>query len=150
MEGTDRLIRSLDPEDKQAIALLDLQTLARENGERIFQATEPAYGVLACLRMWEILIARMEDGWAGQDYYMVGGYLNVLTFRDGIEDFLEAMPSALSTKIGRCVEQLDARYRAVTWEDGGAELSQSWQPLAERREIRWWWTRRPIDLPPGW
>lgn len=149
-EGADRLVRSLTPEDRQSIALLDLQALARENAARAFRASEPAHGVLACLRTWESLIARMEEGWPGQDYFMAGEYLNVLTARDALEDFLEALPASLSAKVGRCVGRLDARYRAVTREDGGAELSHFWQPLAEGREVRWWWTRRPADLPPGW
>ncbi|MEV4251873.1 hypothetical protein AB0J52_01750 [Spirillospora sp. NPDC049652] len=147
---TDRLVRALTPEDRQVIALLDLQVLARENAGRGFQATDPTYGVLNCLRFWEILISRMEEGWRRQDYYMVDEYLNDLTVRDGIDEFLDAMPHGLQGKVGGCVGRLDDRYRAVTFEDGGAELSQYWRPLADGQEVRWWWTRRPNDLPPGW
>ncbi|WP_147341085.1 hypothetical protein [Actinomadura logoneensis] len=132
------------------IALLDLQVLARENAGRTFRADDPTYSVLNCLRFWEILISRMEDGWSRQDYYMVYGYLNDLDVRGAVEAFLDAMPSSLRAKVGRCVERLDARFRAVTREDGGAELSQYWRPLAEGNEVRWWWTRCPTELPPGW
>ncbi|WP_157429868.1 hypothetical protein [Actinomadura oligospora] len=132
------------------IALLDLQVLARENAGRGFKDSEPTYGVLACLRCWEILISRMEDGWPRQDYYMVDEYLLDLGVRDRIESFLSDMPSSLRTKVGRCVERLDTRFRAVTREDNGAELSKYWLPLAEGSEVRWWWTRCPTELPPGW
>ncbi|QKG22718.1 hypothetical protein [Actinomadura verrucosospora] len=149
-DETNGLVRSLTPEDRQAVALLDLQVLAAENAGRDFQDTTPTYGVLNCLRFWEILISRMEEGWRRQDYYMVYEYLNVLTVRSGIEEFLDAMPTALRTKTDRCVGRLDARYRAVTYEDGGAELSHYHRPLADGREVRWWYTRRPNELPPGW
>ncbi|MCP9952880.1 hypothetical protein [Actinomadura madurae] len=149
-DETARLVRGLTPEERQAIALLDLQALVRENAGRDFKATEPAYGVLNCLRYWEVLISRMEEGWRRQDYYMVYEYLNVLTVRDGIDEFLDAMPHGLQGKVDVCVKRLDARYRAVTSEDGGVELSQYWRPLAEGRETRWWWTRCPNELPPGW
>lgn len=146
----ERLGRVLTPDDVQAIGLLDLQQLARENAGRGFQADEPLYGVLNCLRMWENLILRMEEGWRRQDYYMVYEYLNILTVRNGIEDFLDAMSPDLRGKVGRCVERLDARYRAVTYDDGGAELAGYWRPLADGREVRWWWTRCPAEFPPGW
>lgn len=149
-DETDRLVRALTPEDRQTIALLDLQVLAQENAGREHQGAEPTYGVLKSLRLWEILISRMEEGWPRQDYYLVGEYLNDLTCRDGIEEFLDVMPTALRIKIVRCARRLDARFRAVTHEDGGSELSQHWLPLAEGREVRWWWTRRPAELPPGW
>ncbi|MEV5569505.1 hypothetical protein AB0L06_05620 [Spirillospora sp. NPDC052269] len=124
--------------------------MTRENAGRRFKASEPTYGVLNCLRDWEILISRMEEGRPRQERYMVHVYLNDLDVRGSIEDFLDDMPSSLRSKVGRCLEQLDARFRAVTREDGGAELSQYSRPLAEGREVRWWWTRRPIELPPGW
>ncbi|MFI0452199.1 hypothetical protein [Actinomadura sp. 6N118] len=124
--------------------------MARENEGRGFKADEALYGVLNCLRFWELLIFRMEQGWRHQDYYMVYEYMNILTVRDGIEELLDAMPPALRTKIDRCVGRLDARYRAVTHEDGGTELSYYYRPLAEGRELRWWWTRCPDEFPPGW
>jgi hypothetical protein len=145
-----RLLGGLTLEDRRAIAFLDLQVLTRENADRKFQDTEPVHGVLNCLRRWEFLVRRMENGWPAQDYYLVYEYLNDLTVRDGIEDFLEAMPTAVHAKFDRCVGRLDARYRDVTHEDGGSELAQYWRPLAEGRETRWWWTRCPLELPPGW
>ncbi|MBE1531642.1 hypothetical protein [Actinomadura algeriensis] len=149
-DETDRWVRGLTPEDVQAIAVVDLQVLARENAGRDFQAAEPLYGVVNCLRSWERLIARMEAGWRRQDYYMVYEYLNDLTVRDAIERLVDTMQPALRAKVERCVGRLDARYREVTHEDGGAELSRYWRRLADGREIRWWWTRCPDELPPGW
>jgi hypothetical protein len=150
MDELNRLVRTLTPEDRQVIAFLDLQRLQVENTGLSVQATEPTYGVLNCLRFWEILIRRMEDEWRRQDYYLVEEYLNVLTGRDGLEDFIEAMPPASGVKVRSSLDRLDHRYLAVTQEDGGAELAQYWRPLAEGRETRWWWTRRPEVLPPGW
>lgn len=150
MDEVDRLARRLTPEDRRIIAFLDLQRLQVENAGRKFQGTEPIYGVLACLRFWGVLIGHMEDGWRGQDFHMVYEYLNDLTVRDGIEEFMEAMPPGLRTKMRVCLDELDRRYQAVTHDDGGAELAQYWRPLAEGLETRWWWTRRPDVLPPGW
>ncbi|MFV2177704.1 hypothetical protein ACFHW2_14975 [Actinomadura sp. LOL_016] len=149
-DETERLVRALTVADREAIGLLDLQILARENAGRRFPETEPITGVLKSVRRWEILIRRIEEGWLRQDHYMVYEYLNDLTYRDGIEEFLGVMRAEVRTKTARCVGRLDARYRAVTHEDGGAELAQYWRPLAEGTEIRWWWTRCPDELPPGW
>lgn len=146
MDELNRLVCKLTSEDRQVIAFLDLQRLQVENAGRGFQAAEPTYGVLNCVRFWEILIRE----WRRQDYYLAEEYLNVLTVRDGLEDFIEAMPSTLGGKVRSSLDRLDERYRTVTHDDGGAELAQHWLPLAEGRETRWWWTRRPDVLPPGW
>ncbi|WP_329245257.1 hypothetical protein OG417_49325 [Actinoallomurus sp. NBC_01490] len=150
MDEIDRLVRRLTPEDRRVIAFLDLQRLQVENARRKFQATKPTYGVLDRLRFWSILAGHMEDDWQGLDHYMVYEYLNDLTVRDGIEEVLDAMPPGLRAKVRVCLDELDRRYQAVTHDDGGAELAQYWRPLAEGEETRWWWTRRPDVLPPGW
>jgi hypothetical protein len=100
--------------------------------------------------MWTLLVERMEDEWSRVEYHLVDEYLIELTVRDAIEGYVEAMPAALARKVGRVVAMLDHRFEAVTTEDGGSELAQYWLPLAEGREIRWWWTRKPTVLPPGW
>ncbi|WP_169949915.1 hypothetical protein [Microbispora sp. H11081] len=102
------------------------------------------------MRLWESLVYDMEQQWLEQDFYMVYEYLNDLTVRDGLEEYCEVLSGKLRAKFRRAVDRLDERYRAVTYEDGGAELGQYWRPLSERTETRWWWTRRPNDLPPGW
>ncbi|MEU6723093.1 hypothetical protein ABZ917_05185 [Nonomuraea wenchangensis] len=117
--------------------------------ERATHVEEPIYGVLSSLQWWEDLIDDME-GWPGQDFRPVYEYLNDLTVRDGLEEYCEALQGTARTKLIRTLNRLDERYRAVTDEDGGAELAQYWRPLADGDETRWWWTRRPNDLPPGW
>lgn len=148
LDEAERLVRMLDFEDERVIAALDERRLAKENAGRKSVGSEPLYGVLNCLRLWEYLVRRMENGWDGP--YMVYEYLNVLGVRNAIGEFLDAMPDGTRTKVDGCVGRLDARYRAVTRDDGGAELAQYWRSLREGRETRWWWTRRPVDLPPGW
>ncbi|WP_327586284.1 hypothetical protein OHA25_04085 [Nonomuraea sp. NBC_00507] len=136
------------------ISVLDLQRLALETKdmapEYAAQLEEPIHGVLSSLGLWENLIHDMEEGWPGKDYYLVYEYLNDLTVRDGLEEYCDALQGTVRTKLTSALDRLDERYRAVTHEDGGAELAQYWRPLAEGVEIRWWWTRRPNDLPPGW
>ncbi|MEU8796161.1 hypothetical protein [Spirillospora sp. NPDC048819] len=148
------LVSGLSSEERSTIGMLDLQRLKVEQAgvgaATAAQMTEPLYGVFACLRMWFFLVLRMEQSWPRTDYYMVYEYLNDLTVRDAIEEYLDAMPVGLKAKIGRVVGRLDERYSAVTVDDGGAELAQYWRPLAEGRECRWWWTRKPQELPPGW
>ncbi|MFD0855670.1 hypothetical protein ACFQ07_25740, partial [Actinomadura adrarensis] len=128
-EETERLARSLAPGEIDTLGVLDLQRLALENSRRTFQADEPTYGVLACLRHWEVLVRRMEAEWPRQDYYMVYEYLNDLTIRDLIEEFLDGMPPGLRRKVAVVVRRLDSRFRDVTFEDGGAELGQYWRAL---------------------
>jgi hypothetical protein len=150
----DALDRRLTPEDRAAVSLLDLQRLQVERAgvsERTAgQLREPTYGVLSCLRLWQVLIHRMERDWSSTDYYMVYEYLNDLTVRDSLEEYVEALPQQVAAKIRGTLDLLDERYTTVTTPDDGAELSQYWRPLAEGREARWWWLRKPTVLPPGW
>jgi hypothetical protein len=111
--------------------------------------TEPVYGVFACLRGWCFLIERMEREWRCTDYYMVYEYLNALTVRDALDGYLDAMSPSLQEKMRGVVIRFDDRYAAVTVDDGGAEFARYCRPLAEGRETRWWWTRKPLSLPPG-
>lgn len=152
--GLDQLWQSVGPEDHAELGLLDLQQLvveqSRVSAHTAAQIKEPQYGVFACLRMWQALARRMAGDWSDTDYYMVYEYLNILTVRDHIEAYIDAMSPVLTTKIRRAVTGIDAEYRDATVEDGGAELAQYWKALAEGRETRWWWTRKPKVLPPGW
>lgn len=152
--GLDQLWQSLSPEDHAELELLDLQRLgveqSRVSAHTAAQIKEPLYGVFASLRMWQALARRMADDWSGTDYYMVYEYLNVLTIRDLIEDYADAMSPALTAKVRRTVAGIDSVYCDATVEDGGAELAQYWKRLAEGRETRWWWTRKPRVLPSGW
>lgn len=150
----DRLLADLTSEERSTIAFLDLQKLKVEQANLSRGAaaalTEPTYGVVACLRMWTLVVERMEHEWSGVDYHMVYEYLNELTVRDTIDNFVEAMPASLARKVNRVLAAVDRRFKAVTTEDGGSELAQYWRPLAEGSETRWWWTRKPTILPPGW
>ncbi|NRQ32553.1 hypothetical protein HII36_11985 [Nonomuraea sp. NN258] len=134
------------------IRVLDLERLAVERGrvapEDAGRIQEPVYGVLHSLRMWEVLIRDMEEGWPYR--YLVYEYINDLTVRDGLDEYGEALRGTVRDKFAGALERLDARFRAVTREDGGAELARYWRPVAEGRETRWWWARRPEELPEGW
>ncbi|MFI9848395.1 hypothetical protein ACIHFD_66100 [Nonomuraea sp. NPDC051941] len=150
----EALAGSLTPDERQMLSALDLQRLALEKEglapEHAAQVEEPIYGVLSSLKVWECLINEMEEWSRGQDRYMVYEYINDLTVRDGLEEYCEALRGMARTKLTSTLDRLDERFRAVTHEDGGAELAQYWRPLAEGNESRWWWTRRPNDLPQGW
>ncbi|GGN48856.1 hypothetical protein GCM10011579_001970 [Streptomyces albiflavescens] len=154
MSEVEALVRRLTPEDRAAVSLFDLQRLQVERAgvseQTASQLREPTYGVLSCLRLWQVLIRRMEQDWPSTDYYMVYEYLNNLTVRDSLEEYVEALPQQVAVKIRRTLDLLDERYTTVTTSDGGAELSLYWRPLAEGREARWWWLRTPTVLPPGW
>ncbi|MFG1961810.1 hypothetical protein [Nonomuraea sp. NPDC049028] len=134
------------------IRVLDLQRLAVEKEgrtpEQAAQTRDPIYGVLSSFSIWEDLINDMEEGWPGRDFGYT--YLNDLTVRDGLEEYCEALQGTAHTRLTRTLDRLDERYRAVTHEDGGAQLARYWRPLAVGNETRWWWTRAPNDLPPGW
>jgi hypothetical protein len=91
----------------------------------------------------------MEDEWRSTDFHLVDEYLVELTVRDSIGEYLDAMPPTLRTNVSRYVSRVDDRFRAVTVDDGRAELAQHWKPLADGREVRWWWLRIPVMLPPA-
>ncbi|MQY06081.1 hypothetical protein [Actinomadura macrotermitis] len=150
MNEVDRLVRALTPENRAEIAFLDLQRLRHENEGGGFQRTEPIYGVLNSLRYWENLVCRMEENEWAESSYMVYEYLNDLCVRDTVEDYLDAVRPALRARMERYVDRLDARFTALTRDDSGAEPARYWRPLADGEEVRWWWTRRPVELPRGW
>ena len=150
----DQLRKSLTPDEHAIIGLLDLQRSAvrqpSKGAEFAAELTRPTHGLFVRLQMWELLARRMEDEWRGVDYHLVDEYLYELTVRDVIDDYLDAMPRPLRDKVARVVARIDERFRALTSDDGGAELAPHWKPLTDGEEIRWWWTRKPLVLPPGW
>ncbi len=111
---------------------------------------EPRGGLLDSLRTWEWLVEAMEGGWKAPNTSMVYEYLHELTARDRLEGFRGGMRDPLRYKFDCLLDDLDQRFRTCTFHDQGEELAQYWKPLAEGRETRWYWLRRPITLPPIW
>jgi hypothetical protein len=148
------LARSLAEDEKSVIRLLDLQQLKIEqsgiDSKHARSMTEPVYGVFGCLRRWQLLVHCMAHHWPDHDCYMVYEYLNDLTIRDHIEEYLDAMPHHLKAKILSFLAGIDEDFTELTDYDGGVELAQYWRPLAQAQEARWWWLRAPTVLPRGW
>ncbi|GAA0302997.1 hypothetical protein GCM10010302_46890 [Streptomyces polychromogenes] len=80
---------------------------------------------------WADLVCRMEAGWPPLRWYGADMYREDLRARDGLRD-LEGDPR---------LEALDARFRAVTVDDGGGELG------ADPASAPWYRRRRPAVLP---
>lgn len=76
-------------------------------------------------------LQRLAVEWPGGGYCMVYEYINDLTVRDGLEEYCEALQGMARTQLAGALDRLDERFRAVTYEDGGAELGRYWRPLAE-------------------
>ncbi len=112
--------------------------------------TAPLHGVFARLRMWNGLVRDMENLWAARDHCSVHEYLHLLEARDGIERNSQRMPARLRRKFENVVGELDRRFREMTDDDGGAELSRYSRKVAAGIELSWWWTRKPKVLPAGW
>ncbi|MGW8378829.1 hypothetical protein [Streptomyces sp. ODS28] len=149
-----RLRSGLNADELAAVETLDRRRLELERSrvpaKTAAHITEPLYGVFACLKMWQRLVRDMEEEWSRTSSYMVYEYLNDLTVRDSIDEYLAAMPPSLQEKVEHIVSDLDGRYQAVTVEDGGAELALYRSRLAGGREICWWWARKSRVFPPGW
>lgn len=145
----------LDAADLAQIARLDADRLRLERSrvaEHIAQRmTDPVYNVFNSLRKWERLISAMEQHWPRPyDHHLVQEYLNELCVRDSLGGYLDKLNHPLRGRFALLMRRLDDRFREVTVYDGGKELSRYWKPLADGRESRWWWVRRPIELSPGW
>ncbi|MEV7544216.1 pentapeptide repeat-containing protein [Streptomyces sp. NPDC089915] len=80
---------------------------------------------------WADLVCRMEAGWPPLRWYGAEMYREDLRARDALRD-LEGDPR---------LEALDARFRAVTVDDGGLELG------ADPAATPWYRRRRPAVLP---
>ena len=69
MTDLDDLVAGLTPDEQDAVAMLDAQCLeverARLSTAVAAQVTTPIYGVVAHLRMWDLLIPNMEDALVG-------------------------------------------------------------------------------------
>lgn len=103
------------------------------------------------LKLWDHLVVRIESGWPPDGWYPAEFYQEWLAYRDEItaEDLDDAGRAGLAA--------LDARFRALTIDDGGAALRAQLTdaPIpdlawAEPRAIGngWWWHR--ITDPPPW
>jgi hypothetical protein len=111
---------------------------------------EPRGGLLDSLRTWQWLVEAMEGDWKAPNTSIVYEYLHELTARDRLEGLQGDMRDPLRYQFERLLDDLDQRFRARTFHDHGEELAQYWKPLAEGKERRWYWLRRPITLPPIW
>ncbi|MQY27482.1 hypothetical protein [Nocardia aurantia] len=154
MPDLDDLLAGLTPKERAAVDVLDAQRLELERNRMGPSAaatlTAPIHGVFARLRMWDRLVRDMADHWAACDRYLVHEYLNMLAVRDGIEQNIERMPPRLRGKVENVVGELDGRFREMTEDDGGAELSRYSKKVAAGADLSWWWTRKPKVLPNGW
>ncbi|MCX5198603.1 pentapeptide repeat-containing protein [Streptomyces sp. NBC_00249] len=90
-------------------------------------------------RLWEWtdLICRMEAGWPPLRWYGIDQYREDLRARDTLAAAAHDAPGLLLPELAA----LDARFRAVTVEDGGEELG------ADPSDTAWYWHRRPAVLP---
>ncbi|MEU6861231.1 hypothetical protein AB0B28_20445 [Glycomyces sp. NPDC046736] len=152
--AVQQFIAGLDDADRIEIAALEGRSLdLKQTGPaaaNMARPGEPRGGLLDSLRTWQWLIEAMEGGWTAPSTSIVYEYLNELTARDRLEGLRRGMRDPLRHKFDRLLADLDQRFRARTFHDHGEELAQYWKPLAEGREARWYWLRRPITLPLIW
>jgi hypothetical protein len=87
------------------------------------------------LQAWDQLAADVADYPDGID-----DYTNDLTGRDAIDQALGWASPALEMVLRQRVDAADARFRAVTVEDGGAAVGRYFGVTGRDG---WWWRRRP-------
>jgi hypothetical protein len=74
----------------------------------------------------------------GEDYY--DDYFGYVSWREGIDEVIAAVPKADASIIRRAVEQADAQFKSQTIDDGGKALSRYFTVKSEH----WYWRRTPI------
>lgn len=74
----------------------------------------------------------------GEKYY--DDYFVYVSWREGIDKVIAAVPKADASIIRRAVEPADAEFKSQTVDDGGKALSQYFTVKSEH----WYWRRVPI------
>ncbi len=100
------------------------------------------------LVMWERLCVRIEEGWPPLGWYGAPMYRETLGRRDELEALIPELPQEDRADAGEALRQIDARFRELTVEDGGAALVEAGEVSAAEMTTRpWYWHRRPA-VPP--
>ncbi|MFF4601975.1 hypothetical protein ACFY12_04340 [Streptomyces sp. NPDC001339] len=94
---------------------------------------------------WERLTVRMERDWPPSAWYPASMYVEDLELRDQLEDVIAQLPAEDQQPAREVMEQVDAKYRALTHDDGGENLAKAAEvPITDRA---WYWYRRPLNPP---
>ncbi|MDQ0365626.1 hypothetical protein [Catenuloplanes indicus] len=102
------------------------------------------------LTSWDHLLLRIESGWPPDGWYPAEFYASFLASRDTIT------PAALDTTTRDALAALDARFRSLTVDDGGAALRSRLtnSPITSLAWARpatfgtgWWWHRITTPVP---
>ncbi|MGA5407393.1 hypothetical protein ACPCSC_09055 [Streptomyces lavendulocolor] len=105
-------------------------------------------GTQALLREWEKLCSRMAAHWPPTHWYSAEMYQEDLENRSRLSDAIEFLTGEERERVGDALTALDARFRALTVDDGGQALMSALRSKKEdTRSLPWYWQRRPIKLP---
>lgn len=100
------------------------------------------------LRAWESLTARMAGGWPPSAWYPASMYRDDLDARDDLGREVAELSAVQRAMVGETLRRIDARYRELTVDDGGAALVRAGEADSEGMGRRpWYWCRRPDPLP---
>ncbi|MFC9736641.1 hypothetical protein ACFVKC_01830 [Streptomyces noursei] len=101
--------------------------------------------VRSLLVNWERLTVRMATGWPPSAWYPASLYAEDLELRDQVAGAIEQLPEDERQSAREALEQIDQKYRELTVEDGGENLSTAADvPITDRA---WYWYRRPLNPP---
>ncbi|WP_067830960.1 hypothetical protein [Actinomadura kijaniata] len=142
---TDDVWPSLSADQLAAIRAVDEDRLALERSrlpERTARSlSEPVYSVRERFRSWERLVRFLER--EPEEHYFVEAYTNELESRDQLDRVMADHPVLARGPAAELLNDLDARFRAVTVEDGGAALRPYVRALGEGQALGERWYRRP-------
>ncbi|MFK0258337.1 hypothetical protein [Streptomyces sp. NPDC090445] len=108
----------------------------------------PAGEVRMLLWGWEALVSRMAAGWPPSRWYGADMYREDLQNRDRLDSALQALAADDRERAAGALAELDARFRDLTVDDGGAGLAAALTADARGfSDPNWYWRRRPAAPP---
>ena len=100
------------------------------------------------LANWERLGVRMDSNWPPSAWYPVEMYREDLELRDATDDVATRIPVTAVAGYLEAREAIDARYRALTVDDGGVTFSRATgMSITDILAKPWYWRRRPAQIP---
>jgi hypothetical protein len=83
--------------------------------------------------------------WSDKSVWNEYDLVGALFMRDFTEDALNALPSALATKLRTYVDTVDEVFRSYTIDDSGERIAKS--AMVDTAGKGWWWFRVPGSGP---
>jgi hypothetical protein len=104
-------------------------------------AEQSRQDLIGLVSAWVASVRRIASA-QGADYY--DDYFGYVSWREGIDEVVAALPEADASVVLKAVRPADALFKNSTFDDGGEAMSRKSFRI---RTDRWYWRRVPVRGP---